>query len=125
MFVNLLTLRIFVMILDSATRDNPPPNNYHLNFRLTERAKYDGVAFGFGGRINKPGSKKISLLRLILFADLNDNPGPGTYKISSKFDKFGRLPKKGFGSSRRLSAPLSPTEPVENEVSSKANGALN
>lgn len=56
-----MNVTVFVL-LDSATRDNPPPNNYHLNFRLTERAKYDGVAFGFGGRVNKPGSKFLGWL---------------------------------------------------------------
>eukprot|EP00343_Euplotes_focardii_P012521 CAMPEP_0205831196 /NCGR_PEP_ID=MMETSP0206-20130828/43374_1 /ASSEMBLY_ACC=CAM_ASM_000279 /TAXON_ID=36767 /ORGANISM="Euplotes focardii, Strain TN1" /LENGTH=247 /DNA_ID=CAMNT_0053135609 /DNA_START=261 /DNA_END=1004 /DNA_ORIENTATION=- len=64
---------------DSATRDNPPPNNYDPNFILTENADFDKVTFGFGSRPNVTGR-------------VNENPGPGTYKIPSVFDKFQRIP---------------------------------
>ena len=64
---------------DSATRDNPPPNTYQPNFWLTEKAKFDKVTFGFGGRPNVTGR-------------LNENPGPGTYRVPSVFDRFQHIP---------------------------------
>ncbi|CAI2373741.1 unnamed protein product [Moneuplotes crassus] len=64
---------------DSATRDNPPPNNYSPNFRLTERSGFEDVAFGFGSRPNVTGR-------------INENPGPGSYRVPSVFDKFKNIP---------------------------------
>lgn len=64
---------------DSATRDNPPPNTYDPNFVLTEKAKFDKVTFGFGYRPNVTGR-------------INENPGPGTYRVPSVFDKFKNIP---------------------------------
>ena len=68
---------------DSATRDNPPPNCYNPGFQLTEEAKFDKIGFGFGGRPNVTGR-------------INENPGPGTYKIPSVFDKFKRIPSSSL-----------------------------
>ncbi|CAI2373834.1 unnamed protein product [Moneuplotes crassus] len=64
---------------DSATRDNPPPNNYSPNFGLTERSGFDDVGFGFGSRPNVTGR-------------INENPGPGAYRAPSIFDKFKNIP---------------------------------
>lgn len=64
---------------DSATRDFPPPNNYSPNHYPTEESRFEKITFGFGGRPNVTGR-------------INENPGPGTYRISSVFDKFKKIP---------------------------------
>ena len=69
--------------IDSATRDNPPPNNYSPCYTLSEESKFDNITFGFGGRPNVTGR-------------INENPGPGTYKIPSVFDKFKRIPNSSL-----------------------------
>lgn len=68
---------------DSATRDNPPPNSYTPNYSPAEQSRFSKVTFGFGGRPNVTG--KIS-----------ENPGPGTYRIPSVFDKFKRIPNSAL-----------------------------
>ncbi len=69
--------------VDGATRDNPPPNTYHPHHRMTEQSKFTAITFGFGNRVNVTGK-------------VIDTPGPGTYKISSVFDRFKRLPTKQY-----------------------------
>lgn len=64
---------------DSATRDNPPPNTYHPDFTQAEESRFDKITFGFGSRPNVTGR-------------INENPGPGTYRIPSVFDKFKNIP---------------------------------
>ena len=73
------TLKSRIKPADSATRDNPPPNNYDPNHALTENSDFEKITFGFGGRPNVTGR-------------INENPGPGTYKIPSVFDKFQHIP---------------------------------
>lgn len=68
---------------DSASRDNPPPNSYHPNYDFTEDNKYHAISFGFGSRCNVTGK-------------VVETPGPGTYKISSAFDRFKRLPTRQY-----------------------------
>jgi hypothetical protein len=64
---------------DSATRDNPPPNTYNPTYTQAEESKFDKITFGFGSRPNVTGR-------------INENPGPGTYRIPSVFDKFRKIP---------------------------------
>ena len=47
---------------DSATRDNPPPNSYNLNFKLTSPSKFKQISFGFGNRVSVTGSNFFSLI---------------------------------------------------------------
>ena len=77
------SLKSRIKPIDSATRDNPPPNNYNPWFTLSEESKFEKITFGFGGRPNVTGR-------------INENPGPGTYKISSVFDKFKRIPNSSL-----------------------------
>lgn len=64
---------------DSATRDFPPPNTYNPTYTVAEEHKFEKITFGFGSRPNVTGR-------------MNENPGPGTYRIPSVFDKFKRIP---------------------------------
>lgn len=61
------SLKSRVKPADSASRDNPPPNTYNPEFKLTEQDKFSKINFGFGGRPNVTGC-------------VNENPGPGTYR---------------------------------------------
>lgn len=63
---------------DATTRNYPPPNCYDPEHSLTEQHRFNAITFGIGGRANVNG-------RLL------DNPGPGSYRIPSVFDKFKRL----------------------------------
>lgn len=69
------SLKSRIKPLDSATRDFPPPNTYYINFKQTEQNKFNAITFGVGGRVTAAGK-------------IEDNPGPGTYKNPSAFDKF-------------------------------------
>jgi hypothetical protein len=73
------TLKSRIKPADSATRDNPPPNTYDPVYDLSEESKFQKITFGFGSRPNVTGR-------------MNENPGPGTYRIPSVFDKFKRIP---------------------------------
>jgi hypothetical protein len=68
-----------VKAIDSATRDNPPPNTYNPTYSQNEESRFDKITFGFGSRPNVTGR-------------INENPGPGTYKIHSVFEKFQQVP---------------------------------
>jgi hypothetical protein len=52
------TLKPRIKAIDSATRDNPPPNTYHPNHTLAEQSKFQAITFGFGSRVNVTGCKK-------------------------------------------------------------------
>lgn len=58
------SLKSRVKPADSATRDNPPPNSYHLNYNLCEPQKFSSITFGFGTRCNVTGCKKYDALIL-------------------------------------------------------------
>lgn len=73
------SLKSRIKAADSATRDNPPPNNYSPTHCMTEENKFEKITFGFGSRPNVTGR-------------INENPGPGTYRIPSVFDKFKKIP---------------------------------
>lgn len=53
------TLKSRIKPVDSATRDNPPPNTYHPNFTISEPNKFSAITFGFGSRCNVTGCKLI------------------------------------------------------------------
>ena len=36
------------------------------------------------------------LYKNLIFVEIKDTPGPGTYKLPSAFDKFKRLPAKQY-----------------------------
>lgn len=82
-----------IKVPDSATRDNPPPNNYHVNHYLSEPSKFSAITFGFGTRVNVNGCKYSNIMSNNIL-EIKDTPGPGTYKLPSAFDKFKRLPPK-------------------------------
>ena len=56
------TLKSRVRAADSTSRDNPPPNTYHLNHNLSEPAKYAAISFGFGNRCNVNGCNFLLIL---------------------------------------------------------------
>ena len=93
---------------DATTRNYPPPNCYDPEFSQTEQLRFNAITFGIGGRGNVNGK-------------LLDNPGPGTYRIPSVFDKFKRLehvaPRRFFnrrrGKRRNRSQPSRPREEKE------------
>lgn len=87
------TLKSRVKAVDSATRENPPPNTYHPNHVLTEQGKYGAITFGFGSRCNVTGCNKYLSFTMYCI-EIKETPGPGTYKIPSVFDRFKRLPAK-------------------------------
>lgn len=64
--------------LDATTRNYPGANYYNPEHNQTEQSRFDNIGFGVGGR----GSVNGKIL---------DTPGPGTYKLNSPFDKFGRV----------------------------------
>lgn len=49
------TLKSRIKPVDTATRDNPPPNTYHPNHALAEQSKFQAITFGFGSRVNVTG----------------------------------------------------------------------
>lgn len=55
------SLKSRVKPADSATRDNPPPNTYHLNYNLSETQKFQAITFGFGNRCNVTGCKYFNI----------------------------------------------------------------
>jgi hypothetical protein len=77
------TLKSRLKTVDGATRDFPPSNTYTPNFGLVEDSKFSATTFGFGSRCNVTGQIK-------------NTPGPGTYRISSVFDRFKRVPAKQY-----------------------------
>ena len=44
-----------IKVVDSATRDNPPPNTYHPNYGVYEPSKFGAITFGFGTKCNVTG----------------------------------------------------------------------
>jgi hypothetical protein len=77
------TLKSRTKPTEITSRHNPPPNTYNPAFQLTEPSKFEKITFGFGSRPNVTGR-------------INENPGPGTYKLPSAFDKFKRIPNSSL-----------------------------
>jgi len=50
------TIKSRLKTVDTATRDNPPPNTYQPNY-IYEPAKYSTITFGFGTKCNVTGCK--------------------------------------------------------------------
>lgn len=71
--------------------DAPPVNKYHPVMSLVESARFRNTTFGFGNKLDFTKSP-------------NSNPGPGTYKVVSCFDKIvsKKKKKKVISSRQRL-----------------------
>ena len=61
--------------------DNPAPNQYNVNDKLITRNRYSEIGMGTGKRHDFFNRSKSYIATL-------DFPGPGTYNIPSRFDKF-------------------------------------
>eukprot|EP00826_Nyctotherus_ovalis_P058680 TRINITY_DN808_c0_g1_i1.p1 TRINITY_DN808_c0_g1~~TRINITY_DN808_c0_g1_i1.p1 ORF type:complete len:277 (-),score=12.33 TRINITY_DN808_c0_g1_i1:34-864(-) len=62
------------------TKDYPAPGAYKPVHVLTEPSRYKGVSFGIGNRGSPTGPVSLTV-----------TPGPGTYKLTSPFDKYARI----------------------------------
>ena len=66
-------------------RNLPSPQSYRLKYAQVEQERFNGVGFGVGNRFTeRERNAKLG-------------PGPGTYLISSPFDRYERLLKQGKG----------------------------
>lgn len=78
-------------------RNKPPPANYNPRYDLTEASRFNKIGFGIGMKFNpllfassaKPvPSEKGPLYVQVPESEIRYLPGPGQYKIPSKFDKY-------------------------------------
>lgn len=74
------------MFNEALNLDSPPSSLYHPVMSLVESSRFKSTGFGFGEKHD-------------FTKNTNGNPGPGSYKLSSCFDKS--TLKKGIGRGRK------------------------
>ena len=86
-----ITLKAKGKLFNDNIRENaPPPGHYTSKYDFVENGRFNKISFGFG---HKHDFTKSS----------NRNPGPGTYKLPSIFDKYD---KSRYENSWRRKPPL-------------------
>ena len=70
----------------------PPPATYSATHKLVDRTKYSDIGFGIGTRMEPiilPAThKKSPMFVSIPERKLFGTPGPGQYRIPSRFDSY-------------------------------------
>lgn len=85
--------------IEYSQKNIPPPANYHANHDMVEPSRYRKIGFGYGMRMDPlllMSSHKMQLSpskNPPMYVNVPEShvrylPGPGQYKLPSKFDKF-------------------------------------